>query len=166
MRNLVTMMVGVAILGAAVSANAQTSTSTGLSARMGVFSPTDKATRAATEDGWFGFGVDYKLGQKLPMAPMGELGFSLDYSSKGGTRIIPLSLNYKVKQDKFYVFGGVGASLVHPDGGKSDTLFGYQLGAGMDFAQQGGIPLFLEAKFLGTEKSEYNGFGFYAGVRF
>ncbi len=172
MRNYVTKMVGAAILmGAAVPAFAQESKPLGLSARIGLFLPTDKGTRNTSDDAWFAAGVDYKL-RDLPSTVPGRssaLSISLDYAAKNNFRIVPVLLNYQLRTNELYFFGGVGASFARIDrgifGAASDTLFAYQLGVGYDF-QSGTNPLFVEAKFLGTERSEVNGFGLFAGIRF
>lgn len=169
MRNLVTMMVGAALVaGTAVSANAQdVKTTTGFSIRAGFFNPTDKNVRTATTDSWFAAGVDYKLGTEYSLfGKPGNFALSVDYTAKDGTRILPTALTYRVQQDKVYLLGGIGATFVNPKGSSSDTYFGYQLGVGYDIATQGAVPVFVEVKYLGAEKNYYSGLGVYAGVRF
>ena len=172
MRKFVTMMVSAGlVLGAAVPALAQDTKPVGLSARIGVFLPSDRTTKNRSDDAWFAAGVDYKL-KDMPSAMEGRasaLTVSLDYAAKNNYRALPLLLNYQVRQNEMYFFGGVGLSFSRVDNGvfgtDSDTTFAYQLGLGFDFAS-GPTPLFVEGKFLGNEKSELNAFGLYVGVRF
>lgn len=170
-RRIVTTLVGAAlVMGAAVPAFAQQADPVGLSLRLGLFLPTSGAARGAG-DGWFGAGVDYRLLNLPNVATDGtqrSLSLSLDFASRGEFRTVPVLVNYVVRRNELYAFGGVGVSFgrVPTFGGRSDrTRFAYQIGAGYDF-NQGPLPLFLEAKFLGNERSELNGFGIFAGVRF
>ena len=172
MRKIVTMMVSAGlVLGAAVPALAQEVKPVGLSARVGVFLPSDRTTKNRSSDAWFGLGVDYKL-KDMPSSVEGRsnaLTVSLDYAAKNNYRSLPLILNYQVRQNEMYFFGGVGVSATRVDNGvfgtDSSTTFAYQLGLGFDFAS-GPTPLFVEGKFLGNEKSELNAFGLFVGVRF
>lgn len=171
MRKVMTTMVGAALIfGAAVPALAQEKP-VGLSARIGVFLPSDRATRNNSDDAWFAGGIDYKY-KEMPSGVPGRssaISFSLDFASKNDYRTIPLLVNYQIRNNDFYYFGGIGISFSRIDRGvfgtDSDTTFAYQLGAGYDY-RSGVTPLFFEAKFMGNEKTELNGFGLYAGVRF
>lgn len=171
MKNMITKMVGAAmLLGAAVPAMAQTAPTSGVSARLGIFWPTDSTTRRSTDEAWFGAGFDYRLREMSSMMDgrTAALTLSLDFAAKDDFRSLPLLLNYQVRQNELYFFGGVGVNFARYASGvntKSDTTFAYQVGAGYDF-QQGATPLFVEVKFLGNEKSELNAFGTYVGVRF
>lgn len=172
MRKLVTTMVGAALVfGAVVPAFAQQEKPLGLSARIGVFLPSDRQTRNNSDDAWFTGGIDYKY-KDMPSGIEGStsaITFSLDFAAKNEYRTIPLLVNYQIRSNDFYYFGGIGISFSRVDqgvfGSDSDTTFAYQLGAGYDF-RQGPTPMFFEAKFLGNEKNELNAFGLYAGVRF
>jgi hypothetical protein len=168
MRKIVTTMVGAGLVfGAAVSASAQEAANppVGLSARIGVFLPTEDSTRDVASDSWFAAGVDFKLKDLATMGGPGSFTVSLDYAAKNDFRLLPILLNYQVRQGSSYLFGGVGATFSRLGNGNSDTLFAYQIGVGYDY-QAGATPLFVEGKFMGTEKSELNGFGVYVGVRF
>ncbi|MGV3616989.1 MAG: outer membrane beta-barrel protein [Fimbriimonas sp.] len=172
MRNLITTMVGAALVfGAAVPAFAQQKP-LGLSGRIGFFLPSDRGTRNNSDDAWFAMGVDYKI-RDMPSTVEGRLSslsLSLDYAAKEDYRSLPILVNYQVRQNEFYFFGGLGLNFARVDRGvlgtDSDTTFAYQLGLGYDFQTAGSTPLFVEAKFMGNEKSELNGFGLFAGVRF
>jgi hypothetical protein len=168
-----TTMVGAALIfGAAVPAFAQsTEKPIGLSARIGLFLPTEKGTRNNGGDSWFAAGLDYKYKEMFSDVPgrSSAITFSLDYAAKNDYRTVPLLVNYQVRNNEFYFFGGLGLAFSRVDrgifGSDSDTTFAYQLGLGYDF-RSGVTPLFVEGKFLGNEKTELNGFGLYAGVRF
>jgi opacity protein-like surface antigen len=172
MQKFFTMMVGAGLLlGAAVPTMAQEVRPIGLSARIGLFLPSDSGTRNTSDDAWFAAGVDYRL-RDLPSTVNGRtsaLTLSLDYAAKNEYRVLPVLVNYQLRQNELYFFGGVGIGFSRVDrgifGGDSDTTFAYQVGLGYDF-QQGATPLFVEAKFMGNEKSDLNGFGLFAGIRF
>jgi hypothetical protein len=59
---------------------------------------------------------------------------------------------------------GLGASFDHVPG-DSQTKFGYQIGVGYNLPVSE-LPLFVEAKFWGTDTTAYDGVGLYVGVRF
>jgi hypothetical protein len=73
------------------------------------------------------------------------------------------------RNQEFYYTAGVGLGFTEtPDGlggTESDTELAYALGVGYDFTQ-GQTPFFVELKYIGSGKSELNGFGLYGGVRF
>jgi len=170
-RSILTKMVGAALLaGAAVPAMAQESRPIGLSLRAGLFLPTDRGLRDVG-DSWFAAGLDYRLRDFGVSATTGQqtsLTLSLDYASKSGFRTVPILVNYQIRRNELYFFGGIGlsATRIATAGGSDDkTRFAYQLGVGYDF-QRGNTPLFVEGKFLGNERSELNGFGVFVGVRF
>jgi len=170
MKKILTTMVGAALIaGAAVPACAQDvmTKPVGLSIRAGIFFPTDRGVRDVS-DAWIGGGVDYKLpGGMNGMGGNSYLTVSLDYASKGDFRVVPVLVNYVVRNNSLYLFGGVGASFSRrpvSDGFDDKIRFGYQGGVGWDI-QRGEHPIFLEGKFMGTDVSQLNGFGVYLGFR-
>jgi len=172
MTKMTVAALGVAMVFAgAMSAHAQESKPIGLSIRAGLFFPSNGDARDAEGSSWFAGGVEFKV-KDFTLKGMGEgylgsLSISLDTIGKGDVKNVPLLLNYVGRKNEFFYTAGLGASFSSFDnGGGSDdrTRLGYQFGIGYDF-QQGKTPFFLEAKYWGTSKSEFNGFAIYAGIR-
>jgi hypothetical protein len=155
-----------AITAAAVPANAQSTTPTGLSLKLGVFWPTDRDVRDATSDTWFDVGLEYRL-KDMPVTNedmKSHLSISLDWANHSDVRIMPILLNYVMDQRQTYWMIGAGAAFNHAPG-ENNTRFAYQLGLGYNF-QQGPTPAFVEARYIGTSESSESGIIFDVGVRF
>lgn len=164
-----------ALLGVAAVASAQTTDQQplGLSARIGAFFPTDSTTQSESKT-WLAAGLQYKL-TNLSVGAAGtnyrsSLELSFDYTSRGDYQSLPLLLNYvgHVGDGVFYT-GGLGVSFTRvPEVGgvTSKARFAYTLGLGYDFPTTGSLPVFVEGRFFGNERSELNGFAAYVGVRF
>lgn len=168
MNKVITTMVGALLLGAAVPALAQTDAikPVGLSARIGLFFPTDDTQRDSATS-YFAGGLDYKLPFNLRAMGNTQLTLSLDYAAKDDYRVVPLLVNANYHRDQFYAFAGVGLAFSRrPTGGGTEdkTRFAYQAGIGYDF-HTGQNPIFVEGKFIGNDWSELNGFGVFVGVR-
>jgi hypothetical protein len=165
--NIGRIAVGAGLAVMATCAVAQEIKPVGLSIRAGLFMPTDSNTRA-TGNGWFAAGVEYKVMERATLTGMDRVTVSLDYAARNNFRVVPLLANYVRDMGGFYMTAGIGVSFTRRPlaGGVEDRArFGYQLGVGHNFATSQ-FPLFVEAKFFGNERSEMNGFGVYAGVRF
>jgi len=172
MKKIITLAVVTALssLVAISPANAQESKSSGVSVRAGLFFPS--ATNASNVGkNWFGFGLEYKLGDLNMGAQKGSnasYSVSIDMFSKGDFRNAPLLLNYISRTENIYYKAGAGVSfLKYPIGGgtESKTDFGYQLAIGYDF-NKGNMPYFAEVVWFGSSKSEVNGLALMGGVRF
>ncbi|RYG48648.1 hypothetical protein EON79_03840 [bacterium] len=145
--------------------------STGLSARVGAFFPAHTTARNLSKT-WFAAGIQYKGGD-LVNGPFNarvsaSYAFSVDYIQRADFRIVPVMVNYVGEVDRIFFTAGVGVAFTRfPVAGGSDdkARFAYTLGAGYK-VNIGTVPAFVEGKFWGNEKSEANGFGLYAGVRF
>lgn len=145
----------------------------GLSARIGMFYPSnDKAKKAGKQ--WLSGGLEYKLGD-LKFAS-GNSKYSAGYSisadimQKKDYRNVPILLNYVGRlEGGVYYSGGAGVSMVREltTGGnkKNSTAFGYQVSLGYEFSKSA-MPTFIEAKYFGSSKSHLNGFGIFIGARF
>jgi opacity protein-like surface antigen len=88
-------------------------------------------------------------------SPYGAMGF-LQYGFQTSGKLVP------------YVFGGAGV-LVHrfsAEGfdSESDTQFGYQFGAGLDFPVGGTTSLYVEGRYMGSSDTNY--FAAMAGLAF
>jgi hypothetical protein len=162
---------GIALAAATIAfagaAQAQETKPIGLSIRAGLFFPSNGDARDAEGSSWFAGGLELKV-KDVNWSGMGEgytghLSVSLDTIGKGDIRNIPLLLNYVGRRNEWFYSAGLGADFSSFNG-DDRTRIGYQVGAGYDF-QQGKTPFFVEAKYWGTSKSQFNGFGVYAGIR-
>lgn len=160
------------VAASATTVLAQETKPIGLTARVGVFFPTqDNAKNAGKQ--WFAGGVEYKLGDlKLPNMSTDYAAYytvSVDLYSKGDFRHVPVLLNYVGRlQEGIYYFAGAGVGFEREPivgGKKNNTAFSYQAGAGYEFTKSS-LPLFVEAKYVGCSKSSVNGFGVFVGARF
>jgi hypothetical protein len=160
----------VAAFGVVGAANAQTNGPTGISARIGVFFPTDDLARDLGST-WFAFGGDYKLNRIGVNSPNAEtlsyLSISADYYEKDDLRSIPIALNYNVRSGQIVYSAGIGVDFVRTFSDDTTGLGG-QLGIAYEFsnANSPNNPFFVQAKYFFSSKSDLNGFGVYAGYRF
>jgi hypothetical protein len=159
-------------LGLAVPAQAQYSKPIGVSVRAGLFFPNDSTARDREGQSWFTAGAEYKLrdmniGTNQEFS--GSLSLSVDFYNKGSYSNVPVLLNYIGRTDQFYygLGAGVGFGKVPAGvgGSRNDTDFNYGLTIGYDFVR-GQTPLFVEAKYFGSNESALNGFAIVGGVRF
>ncbi len=163
---LATLASVVALAGVAATAGAQTNGPLGISARVGVFIPTNDANFSTA----FAAGIDYKISSFSVRSP-GEglqsyLGASLDYYGDGGHNNIPLHLTYNVRSGNIVYHAGVGIDFYAGD--DTGTSLGGQVGIAYEFGHAGSAnkPLFVQANYFITRKSELSGFGVYVGYRF
>lgn len=170
--NRLATLVAVAALGSvAATAGAQTNGPLGLSARIGVFLPTN--TSDIGNSTWFNFGVDYKLNHFNVSAPtegtQSYLGISADYYFSGSNSNVPVALTYNIRQSQLVYSAGIGADFYNVDDvNKTGTSLGGQVGVAYEFGNAGRAdkPLFVQAKYFITRRSELSGFGLYLGYRF
>lgn len=163
---LTTLAAVAALTGIAATAGAQTNGPVGLSARVGLFLPTDSGSFSTA----FAAGIDYKISSFSVRSP-GEglqsyLGASLDYYGDGDHNNIPLHLTYNVRSGNIVYHAGIGVDF-HA-GNDTGTSLGGQVGIAYEFGHAGSVnkPLFVQANYFLTDKSELSGFGFYVGYRF
>lgn len=141
----------------------------GLSVRAGIFFAQGRAADAEGQN-WFTAGGEYKLGD-LSFKEAGysaHYSLSLDYYGKGGFTSLPLLLNYVSRTPNFYYSVGAGVASTHVRVGGStstDTEFAYQLSIGKDFVQSK-MPVFVELRYFGNNKTDMNGFALVGGIRF
>jgi hypothetical protein len=166
-RKILVATAGALALGVmAVPAAAQTTKPVGLSLRAGIGFPTASGSR---RDMLFAVGAEFKVSDaNLGMADKsanGHISLSADYLGKSSSYAIPVLLNYVGMNNEFFYSAGAGISFDHSgNGGDNKGNFGYQVGLGYNF-QQSQTPVFLEAKYFGSSKSEFNAIGVYLGVR-
>lgn len=164
-------------LGALVSAAlgfAQDSKPMGVSVRGGFFLPTAQRAKASGRT-WFDFGVDYKLKDLKYASETGQsasYGISMDLTSKNDFRQVPIVLHYRATiQDKMYYVVGAGLNFTSEvstgtNPRKESKLgFAYQVGLGMDL-KASSVPTFVEARYMGSSRSQLNGLGIFFGARF
>jgi len=160
-----------ALSGVAATAGAQTNGPTGFSARVGIFLPTNKSD--VGDSTWFNFGVDYKLNHFNVASPkegtQTYLGLSADYYFSGSNSNVPVAVTYNLRQNQLVYSAGIGADFYNIDDiNKTGTSVGGQLGVAYEFGNAGEAnkPLFVQAKYFFTRRSELSGFGLYLGYRF
>jgi hypothetical protein len=168
MTRFTTAILGTALIfGAASSTFAQESKPIGLSIRAGFFFPSNGDAKDAEGSSWFAAGIELKVKdvnwKGAGSAYQGHLSVSADTIGKGAVKNVPILLNYVGRNNEWYYTAGLGASFSSYDG-DSRTRMGFQVGVGYDFTQ-GKTPIFLEAKYWGASKSQFNGFAVYAGIR-
>ncbi|MDX2065716.1 MAG: hypothetical protein SFX74_08255 [Fimbriimonadaceae bacterium] len=153
------------------TASAQSNGLSGFSARVGVFYPTADSARQISRT-WFGAGLDYKLRDLSSLSSdtyKASLGISIDFYNRDDFRVVPVLATYTGNlSDRFYYIGGAGVAFTRiPTGNTVDerARFAYMFGLGYNLAQ-GPNPIFVEARFFGNDKTQANGFGLYAGIRF
>lgn len=169
-RNLAALAAVAALAGVATTASAQTNGPTGFSARLGIFLPTQDNVFSSTI---FNFGVDYKLTNFNVRSP-GEglqayVGLTADYYYGNGSSNLPLAVTYNVRSGNIVYHAGIGVDFYDiDDTNDTGTGIGGQVGIAYEFGNAGRVdkPLFVQAKYFLTRKSELNGFGVYLGYRF
>ncbi|MCW5937383.1 MAG: hypothetical protein KIT11_08770 [Fimbriimonadaceae bacterium] len=156
----------------AAPAAAQYEKPLGLSARLGLFFPTNGDARDEEGRSWFAGGLEYKIrdlnyGSSNQMSA--SLTISADYYGKGDFSNIPLQLNWVARSQQVYYGAGAGVGFTHIKGGRNqdsnDVDFTFNLVVGYDFVRSS-TPFFIEGRYWGSNESQLNGFGVYAGVRF
>jgi hypothetical protein len=162
------------LLGGAftTSAMAQESKPMGLSVRGGLFFPGADTAKKNGGKQWLGLGVEYKLGDLKYAGENSSFSasysVSVDYYSKKDFRHVPVMLNYIGRTGGIYYFAGAGLGFTKEKetaGTKSRTGFSYQAGVGYEF-NRGANPVFVEAKYIGSSRSNLNGLGVFVGIRF
>lgn len=142
----------------------------GISLRAGVFLPTNGDTADVIGTGFFAFGAEYTLAYKPPTLFQGTTSsatLSVDYFRREDYGNIPVLLNYAVASGRFTYSLGVGVGFTTlPNSDDSDVKFAYQLGVEFAVPNTGTLPLFVSAKYFGSENNRLNGIGLYAGVKF
>ncbi len=166
------LLLSVAALALAGSAFAQASQPKGLSARFGVFLPSNGAARDQSKT-WLAAGLDYRLGYvgQKTIADRDVSAFtslSVDWFGSGSYSSLPVMFNYTVRQDSLYAGAGAGVAFQRkPElvGTDTNTRFAFQLNVGYDFVKQN-QPYFAELRYWGGSSAQHTGFGVYGGIRF
>jgi hypothetical protein len=171
MKSTSAFLAAVLAFGVIGTASAQSDGLSGFSARIGVFYPTADSSRQLSRT-WFGAGLDYKIRDLASLSNgtyKASLGVSLDFYNRDDFRVVPVLATYTGHlSDRFYYIGGAGVAFTRiPSGNTVDerARFAYMVGVGYTISQ-GPNPIFVEGRFFGNDKTQANGFGLYAGIRF
>jgi hypothetical protein len=117
--------------------------------------------------GWGAFGVEYPItGLGIPATGFGAtVTLSGDYYSRGGSRSIPVLLNYAVRAGTLRYSAGVGVGFNRVEGGRERAGIQYQTSLAYDLPV-GLTPVFLEGRYHRAADGALSGLAVYLGVRF
>ena len=154
-------------ISAVAGAQARTNSEVGAAVRIGLFLPTDTKTNDVAGTGFLSFGVDYRFDVKTPrvLGLQGNIVLSLDYYRRDDYGNIPLTLNYVGRTGRYFFNLGAGVGFESLPV-RDYTGFAYTAGIGYDIPSTSTLPIFVQAKFLGSDRSQLDGVGLYVGVRF
>ena len=143
-------------------ASAQDSELQGFTVNAGIFYPSKKSVRQASEDIWFSVDLGYKFQTSEPTESgyYYDLGASVGYKGAGDAYYIPvhLTLTGYLNEQFFY---RAGAGVGFPKNG--DAAFSYAVELGYNFSA-GTTPIALTIGYAGIQREDVNGFT--VGLRF
>ena len=143
-------------------ASAQDSELQGFTVNAGIFYPSKKSVRQASEDIWFSVDLGYKFQTSEPTESgyYYDLGASVGYKGAGDAYYIPvhLTLTGYLNEQFFY---RAGAGVGFPKNG--DAAFSYAVELGYNFSA-GTTPIALTIGYAGIQRDDVNGFT--VGLRF
>ena len=149
-------------LALTASASAQDSALQGFTINAGIFYPSKKSVRQASEDIWFSVDLGYKFQTSEPTESgyYYDLGASVGYKGAGNAYYIPvhLTLTGYLNEQFFY---RAGAGVGFPKSG--DAAFSYAIELGYNF-NAGTTPIALTIGYAGIQRDDVNGFT--VGLRF
>ena len=137
-------------------ASAQDSALQGFTINAGIFYPSKKSVRQASEDIWFSVDLGYKFQTSEPTESgyYYDLGASVGYKGAGNAYYIPvhLTLTGYLNEQFFY---RAGAGVGFPKSG--DAAFSYAIELGYNFSA-GTTPIALTIGYAGIQRGDVNGF--------
>lgn len=137
-------------------ASAQDSALQGFTINAGIFYPSKKSVRQASEDIWFSVDLGYKFQTSEPNESgyYYDLGASVGYKGAGNAYYIPvhLTLTGYLNEQFFY---RAGAGVGFPKSG--DAAFSYAVELGYNFSA-GMTPIALTIGYAGIQRDDVNGF--------
>jgi len=137
-------------------ASAQDSALQGFTINAGIFYPSKKSVRQASEDIWFSVDLGYKFQTSEPTESgyYYDLGASVGYKGAGNAYYIPvhLTLTGYLNEQFFY---RAGAGVGFPKSG--DAAFSYAIELGYNF-NAGTTPIALTIGYAGIQRGDVNGF--------
>lgn len=137
-------------------ASAQDSAMQGFTVNAGIFYPSKKSVRNATEDIWFSVDLGYKFQTSEPTESgyYYDLGASVGYKGAGNTYYIPVHLTFTgYLNEQFFYRAGAGVGF--PKSG--DAAFSYAIELGYNFSA-GTTPIALTVGYAGIQRGDVNGF--------
>ncbi|MCX7926470.1 MAG: hypothetical protein N2554_11775 [Fimbriimonadales bacterium] len=150
-------------------ASAQDSALQGFTINAGIFYPSKKSVRTASEDVWFSVELGYKFQTSEPTDTgfYYDLGASVGYKGAGDHYYIPVHLTFTgyLNEQFFY---RVGAGVGFPKKGAvfadDEASFSYSIELGYNFNTGGATPIALTVGYAGIQRDDVNGFT--VGVQF
>jgi hypothetical protein len=143
-------------------ASAQDSALQGFTINAGIFYPSKKSVRQASEDIWFSVDLGYKFQTSEPTESgyYYDLGASVGYKGAGNAYYIPVHLTFTgYLNEQFFYRAGAGVGF--PKSG--DAAFSYAIELGYNFSA-GTTPIALTIGYAGIQRDDVNGFT--VGLRF
>ena len=137
-------------------ASAQDSAMQGFTVNAGIFYPSKKSVRQASEDIWFSVDLGYKFQTSEPTESgyYYDLGVSIGYRGAGGASYIPVHLTFTgYLNEQFFYRAGAGVGF--PKSG--DAAFSYAIELGYNFSA-GTTPIALTIGYAGIQRGDVNGF--------
>ncbi|OYT74058.1 MAG: hypothetical protein CFK49_00025 [Armatimonadetes bacterium JP3_11] len=142
-------------LALATPAPAQDSALQGFTINAGIFYPSKKSVRDASEDIWFSVDLGYTFQTSEPTASgyYYDLGASVGYKGAGDTYYIPVHLTFTgYLNEQFFYRAGAGVGF--PKSG--DAAFSYAVELGYNF-NAGTTPIALTVGYAGIQRGDVNG---------
>lgn len=137
-------------------ASAQDSALQGFTINAGIFYPSKKSVRQASEDIWFSVDLGYKFQTSEPTESgyYYDLGASVGYKGAGNAYYIPVHLTFTgYLNEQFFYRAGAGVGF--PKSG--DAAFSYAVELGYNFSA-GTTPIALTIGYAGIQRDDVNGF--------
>ena len=137
-------------------ASAQDSAMQGFTINAGIFYPSKKSVRQASEDIWFSVDLGYKFQTSEPTESgyYYDLGASVGYKGAGNAYYIPVHLTITgYLNEQFFYRAGAGVGF--PKSG--DAAFSYAIELGYNF-NAGTTPIALTIGYAGIQRGDVNGF--------
>jgi len=137
-------------------ASAQDSALQGFTINAGIFYPSKKSVRQASEDIWFSVDLGYKFQTSEPTESgyYYDLGASVGYKGAGNAYYIPVHLTITgYLNEQFFYRAGAGVGF--PKSG--DAAFSYAVELGYNFSA-GTTPIALTIGYAGIQRDDVNGF--------
>ncbi len=149
-------------LALTTTASAQDSAMQGFTLNAGIFYPSKKSVRQASEDIWFSVDLGYKFQTSEPNESgyYYDLGASVGYKGAGNTYYIPVHLTFTgYLNEQFFYRAGAGVGF--PKSG--DAAFSYAIELGYNLSA-GTTPIAITLGYAGIQRGDVNGFT--VGVQF
>jgi hypothetical protein len=143
-------------------ASAQDSALQGFTINAGIFYPSKKSVRQASEDIWFSVDLGYKFQTSEPTESgyYYDLGASVGYKGAGDAYYIPVHLTFTgYLNEQFFYRAGAGVGFPK----RGNAAFSYAVELGYNFSA-GTTPIALTIGYAGIQREDVNGFT--VGLRF